>query len=150
MPIFSIQIVFFTFHRKSLETNFYWQLMIIILCLNRFSLWWLLKDFFVIDPLNYYLRNDMFIAERKSEPMDLLYSLLRQPNKNIQRERKCWSHIHSFHQGVKNIGRWTQQQDGGKSWRHQVSAGNALTSLAGIHKKINLIRDDYRNNSYNF
>ena len=52
-------------------------------------------------------------------------------------------------QGVKNIGRWTQQQDGGKSWRHLVSAGNALTSLAGIHKKINAIRD-YPNNSYNF
>ena len=27
---------------------------------------------------------------------------------------------------------------------------NALTSQAGIHKKINGIRDDYRNNSYNF
>ena len=31
-----------------------------------------------------------------------------------------------------------------------VSADNALTSLAGIHKKINGVRDDYRNNSYNF
>ena len=31
-------------------------------------------------------------------------------------------------QDVQNIRRWTQQQDGGKSWRHRVSAGNALTS----------------------
>ena len=53
-------------------------------------------------------------------------------------------------QGVNNIGRWNQQQDGGKSWRHRLSAGKALTSQAGIHKKINGIRDDYHNNSYNF
>ena len=30
------------------------------------------------------------------------------------------------------------------------SAGNALTSLACIHKKISGIRDDYHNNSCNF
>ena len=46
--------------------------------------------------------------------------------------------------------RWTQHQDDGKSRRHRVSPGNALTSLAGIRKKINGIRQDYRNNSYNF
>ena len=45
---------------------------------------------------------------------------------------------------------WTQQQDGGISWRHRVPAGNALTSLKGIQKKINGIRDVYRNNSSNF
>ena len=38
---------------------------------------------------------------------------------------------HRFHttaQGVENIGRWTQQQDGRKSWRDRVSASNALVS----------------------
>ena len=29
-------------------------------------------------------------------------------------------------------------------------AGNALPSQAGIHKKVNGIRHDYRNNSFNF
>ena len=58
--------------------------------------------------------------------------------------------FYTTEQGVKNKGRWTQQQDGGKSWGHRVPADNALTSLAGIHKKINGIRDDCRNNSYNF
>ena len=37
---------FFTFYRKGLETNICWQLMIIILCLKRFSLRWVIKDFF--------------------------------------------------------------------------------------------------------
>ena len=35
---FSIQIVFFTFQRKSLETNICWQLVILFLCLIRFYL----------------------------------------------------------------------------------------------------------------
>ena len=47
-----------------------------------------------------------------------------------------YTHAH----GVNNIGRWTQQQDGRKSRRHRVSAGNALTSYGGIHKKINMIQ----------
>ena len=45
-----------------------------------------------------------------------------------------------FYHGVKNIGRWVQQQDGGKSWRHLVSAVNALTSQASIYKKTNGIQ----------
>ena len=46
---FPSKTVFFTFYRKSLETNFYWQLIIIILCLKHFSLRWIIKDF-LSDP----------------------------------------------------------------------------------------------------
>ena len=51
--LFSIQIVFFTFYRKSHETNFYRQLMIVILYLNVFLLG-IIKDFLilVILPVN--------------------------------------------------------------------------------------------------
>ena len=39
-------------------------------------------------------------------------------------------------QGIKNIGRRTQQQNGGKSWRDRVSAGNALTSRRAFTRKL--------------
>ena len=35
--------IFVAFSCKSLETNIFWQLMIIILCLKRFSLRWIIK-----------------------------------------------------------------------------------------------------------
>ena len=44
--IFSMQIVFFTFYRKNLETNYVWGLMIHISCLEQFYLRWILNFFF--------------------------------------------------------------------------------------------------------
>ena len=50
--VFSIQIVFFTVYRKSLETNYVLDLMIHIVCLECFSLRWIIKSFFVVgNPL---------------------------------------------------------------------------------------------------
>ena len=50
--IFCTEIVFFTFNRKSLETNICWQLMIVILSLKRFYLRWIMKEFLlVIHPM---------------------------------------------------------------------------------------------------
>ena len=43
--IFSMQIVFFTFYRKSLETNYVWDHMIHIFCLECFYLGWIIFFF---------------------------------------------------------------------------------------------------------
>ena len=54
--------------------------------------------------------------------------LLLHGEKGVTVKGKVFYGLEPRSQSVKNIGRWTQQQDGGKSWRHRVSAGNALTS----------------------
>ena len=41
-----MQFIFFTFFRKSLETNFLWEHMLISFCLTRFSLRWIIKKTF--------------------------------------------------------------------------------------------------------
>ena len=47
---FSSQIVFFTFYRQSLETDYVWDLMIYIFCLERIYLRLLIKHFLFIGP----------------------------------------------------------------------------------------------------
>ena len=54
--IFSMQIVFFTFYRKNLETNYVWNLMIHMVCLEYVSLRWIIKIIFflAVDLHNMY------------------------------------------------------------------------------------------------
>ena len=56
------------------------------------------------------------------------YMIISIQKKHIWYYNSRFDPYEHFNQGVKNIGRWTQQEVCGKSWRNPVSAGNSLTS----------------------